>query len=951
MTNQISPAQQLYYAWDLSHKKSTSDDSRFTGVLSEAKVDMNPHQVDAALFAFKSPLSKGAILADEVGLGKTIEAGIILSELWAEHKRHIIIIVPASLRNQWNIELMEKFYLPSTIIEQSKYIELKKVSQNPFLGGQKIIICSYNFATKHAEELKSVNWDLVIFDEAHKMRNVYRKGNIIGNSMMNTFKRYKKVLLTATPLQNNLKELYGLISIIDPHFFSTVDSFDKQYNTITTRDSAKFGELKGRLSHIVHRTLRKQVKEYVNYTRRTAFVQEFEPSKEELELYNKISEYLQREGTFGMPQNVRPMLTLIVRKIMSSSAYALSHTLECFIQRLNYYKSTGKAMSIIEAISSDYEISNEEETNVIEEDEVHSQVTVSIDSEIAELRRYQSMAGAINDESKAVKLLVALDKTFEKNTKIGAPRKALIFTESRRTQEFLKRFLENNGYANKIVCFNGLNNDDESKAIYRKWLSIYAGSNKISGSPVIDKKQSLVDYFKTDAEILIATESGSEGINLQFCSLVVNYDMPWNPQRIEQRIGRCHRYGQKFDVVVVNFVNKLNKADCRVYELLNEKFNLFDGVFGCSDDILGSLESCVDFEKKLNHIYQVCRTEREIDAAFNQLQADLEDIIQQRIKDTKKSLLENFDEEVIDKLKVRQGQDKERVNSYNRHFWKLAISILKNDIVDVDEQNMTFKLTRSISSDIPIGTYILNKDNGDYHQLRTTQPLGEYIIQKALNTKIEDSEISFCIDNLYARQVFLEKYKGQSGIVVIHKVKAKNDYDSQEHLICTASTDSGEKLPPEFVIKLLDLDSIQNTSWSDGQDAELVLKQCYEERLCNLKSLLHNQTEDYVSFEIDKYQAWAEDQLYSLQDEVIALRKEHEALKRSIRKERSASAKFQLQENETRISKQLRQKQRILFDLEDECDEKIDKMTSKLRAAINSKYESSVFIRFKWNIH
>ena len=116
MAKSISPLQQLYFAWDLTHKKSVSDDTRFTGILSEAKVDLNPHQVEAALFAFKSPLSKGAILADEVGLGKTIEAGIILSEMWAEHKRNILIIVPASLRNQWNIELMEKFFLPSTIL-------------------------------------------------------------------------------------------------------------------------------------------------------------------------------------------------------------------------------------------------------------------------------------------------------------------------------------------------------------------------------------------------------------------------------------------------------------------------------------------------------------------------------------------------------------------------------------------------------------------------------------------------------------------------------------------------------------------------------------------------------------------------------------------------------------------------------------------------------------------
>ena len=146
----LSALQQKYFAWDLSHKKSTGDDSRFTGVLSEARVDLNPHQVDAALFTFKSPLSKGAILADEVGLGKTIEAGIILSQSWAEHRRRILIVVPASLRNQWNLELREKFFLPSTVLVRSSYDDLIQLKKRPF-EQDAIIICSYHFAAKHAD--------------------------------------------------------------------------------------------------------------------------------------------------------------------------------------------------------------------------------------------------------------------------------------------------------------------------------------------------------------------------------------------------------------------------------------------------------------------------------------------------------------------------------------------------------------------------------------------------------------------------------------------------------------------------------------------------------------------------------------------------------------------------------------------------------------------------------
>ena len=136
-------------------------------------------------------------------------------------------------------------------------------------------------------------------------------------------------------------------------------------------------------------------------------------------------------------------------------------------------------------------------------------------------------------------------------------------------------------------------------------------------------RSALVDYFRDEGRIMIATEAGAEGINLQFCSLVVNYDLPWNPQRIEQRIGRCHRYGQKHDVVVVNFLNRKNEADQRVFELLSEKFQLFEGVFGASDEVLGAIESGVDFEKRIADIYQHCRQTEEIKAAFDQLQLEL----------------------------------------------------------------------------------------------------------------------------------------------------------------------------------------------------------------------------------------------------------------------------------------------------------------------------------------
>ena len=206
----------------------------------------------------------------------------------------------------------------------------------------------------------------------------------------------------------------------------------------------------------------------------------------------------------------------------------------------------------------------------------------------------------------------------------------------------MNELLQQTEFAGKVVLFNGSNNDEKSKEIYSNYVKKHKGTDKISGSKSADIRAALIDYFRDEAEIMIATEAAAEGVNLQFCSLVVNYDLPWNPQRIEQRIGRCHRYGQKYDVVVVNFLNKSNAADQRVYQLLAEKFKLFEGVFGASDEVLGAIESGVDFEKRIASIYQNCRTEAEIQLAFDELQKTFETQIDETISRTRQQLIRKF---------------------------------------------------------------------------------------------------------------------------------------------------------------------------------------------------------------------------------------------------------------------------------------------------------------------
>ena len=633
-----------YFAHELTKRCPSNSLEKLSATLSNAQVDLNPHQIEAALFAFRSPLSKGAILADEVGLGKTIEAGLVLSQKWAERKRKILLVVPSSLRKQWNAELQEKFFLPSIILEAKSFNQcIKDGNLNPFDQEEAIVICSYHFARAKAPYLKKTAWDLVVMDEAHRLRNVYKRGNKIAREIRDALLEAPKILLTATPLQNSLLELYGLVSIIDEHIFGDVKSFKANYARVSREQDVNenepglveprqemFTDLRNRLKPVCIRTLRRQVLEYIKYTKRIPITQDYTPTDEEVGLYDGMSEYLQRPKLFALPNSQRQLITLILRKLLASSSFAIASTLNGLVYKLdNFIIEAQKQKAVreieISGLADNFEgmeeladewIDNEEGD---EDDEIESQPATYTDKDIAlmkteraNLKQFYDLAKKIWKNSKGEALLTALKKGFEMTAELGAKKKAIIFTESTVTQNYLLKLLSESGYADKIVLFNGSNNDEKSKRIYEAWVKANKDTDKITGSKTADMRAALVEYFRDTAEIMIATEAAAEGVNLQFCSLLINYDLPWNPQRIEQRIGRCHRYGQKHDVVVINFVNRTNAADQRVYDLLDQKFNLFKGVFGASDEVLGNIESGIDFEKRIAGIYQSCRTTEEV---------------------------------------------------------------------------------------------------------------------------------------------------------------------------------------------------------------------------------------------------------------------------------------------------------------------------------------------------
>ncbi len=939
------------FAHELSKRHSVADAEKLAGALLDAQVDLNPHQVEAALFAFKSPLSKGAILADEVGLGKTIEAGLVLAQKWTEGRRRVLIITPANLRKQWSQELEEKFFLPTLILEARNYNKMKKEGVRRPFEQKKLVICSFQFAARHVEELMVIPWDLVVIDEAHRLRNVYRPDNRIGRALKGALANVPKVLLTATPLQNSLMELYGLVSLIDDYTFGDAKSFRAQYTRLT--GDGQFEELKHRLQPVCHRTLRRQVLEYIRYTNRIPITQEFVPSEAEQSLYDMVSEYLRRPSLQALPSSQRTLMTLIMRKLLASSTFAIAGALDSLARKLERQlkDDTNLREKLEEELSEDYEeyeeVADEWSDNDDEPELLTAEDIGIVQQEIADLREFRDLAVSISENAKGQALLSALRAGFAKTQELGAAQKAIIFTESRRTQEYLVRLLSENGYADKLVLFNGSNSDPQSKAIYENWLQKHKGSDRVTGSRTADIRAALVEHFREHASIMIATEAAAEGINLQFCSIVVNYDLPWNPQRIEQRIGRCHRYGQLYDVVVINFLNKNNAADQRVYELLAEKFQLFSGVFGASDEVLGAVESGVEFEKRIVTIYQNCRSTDEIETEFERLRAEMDENINAAMEDTRRKLLENFDAEVHDRLKFNLDKSREYIGRYERMLWAVTQHELRQH-ANFDDEYLTFTLKRAPDGlDVPTGGYGIAKNGLSEHRYRLGHPLAQHVIARARERNLNGAALVFDYSGWPAKAVNIEPLVGQSGILAA-RCLSFSGFDEQDHILLAAKTDDGRDIDPDIVRRLFEMPCRQ----ADGEigHARALLGPILAQREQDVIEALKRQNAQWFSEESRKLEKWAEDKVFAAEKELQDAKARILELKREARTAQSPEQQHRIQTQIQELEKSKRRLRQRIFEVEDEIIEERDQMIADLEARLQQDISKQELFTVRWTV-
>ena len=693
----LHPFNRRLLAEDLVRVRRPDDRERFAASQRQARIDPNPHQIDAVIFALRRLQEGGCILADEVGLGKTIEAGLVIAQRRAEGAQRVLLIVPKSLIGQWQNELLQLFGI-ETREEQMSFL-----SPGVYLVGREFAGSERGAAPLGA----APPFDLVVIDEAHEIfaglhkrygqDGIYDEASgeaVMAHRARGFLRTAPVLLLTATPMQNSLAELWGLVQYVEPTgtLLGDITTFRRVFCEEGDRTlvPGQEHELQRRLSLVLQRTLRRQAQEFLDrpFTQRRCRLYEYAMSADERALYDDVTEYLLEPALFAFAGRQRRLLLIGFHRRMGSSIPALAASLENVAARLRRLAAGQRPDTTAAAMLRDLE-AEEEVAGAAEEDVSSAADRGGVLAELARVEGLLARARSLPSDAKARSFRDAIRVVLELGRNGHGSGKAVVFTESITTQEYLRTLLLEMGLQDEeITLFRGVNDHERARQALARWQE-EEGARLAPGtrpSREVAVRLALVHEFRTRSKVLVSTEAGAKGLNLQFCETVINYDLPWNPQRIEQRIGRCHRYSQQRDVTVVNFINRDNEGQRLTFEILSQKLDLFGRVLDASDQVLHEPRTdtpeiavsalALEVEGDLQAIYSRSRTVEEVTreiAALRDKVAERREAYEREYRRTSQIIESRFDEEV------------RRVFRRWRDELPVALAQLDRDIADLVE--------------------------------------------------------------------------------------------------------------------------------------------------------------------------------------------------------------------------------------------------------------------------
>ena len=707
------------------------DEDTYLPVFAEGKIDVYPYQVAAALFAVRNPYQKGVILCDEAGMGKSHEAMLIISQSWYEGKNNILVAIPnPDLLVQWAEMISEKYSIPFCI-----------ASENNSFAYDGIVLTTYDYLTQNIDKADKINWDIVVFEEANALSSVYQDENTFmgasGSKQAKQLKKFSKntfkILLTGTPIEKNIMDLYGLIYFIDEELLPDPDTYMKRY----LRKPENYVELAGKVSKYCFRTLRSQAKQYAKIPERLHITLEYEASEKEKELYNLLFAYIEKPDKIAFPQMEQYDLALMLLGLLSSSTAAIRMSLKNIIKRLD------------------------------------------ISEEKQEFKKMLAVAEDITEDTKSKLLLAALEKLFPLLKKLGANKKAVIFTESVETQKYLYALLKDKY---KTLVYNGQSNVDYT----------------------------VIKQFKADGEILISTDNGAKGYNLEESALVINYDLLYNTLKMEQRIDRVHRINQQNDCIVLSFINKDNFADVRKLELVSKRHILSDGVFGVSDAVIGGF--CDDLDKAIKSLN--ARTKAQVEKDYQATLAQNEDENRQIVESAEDILFTTFTKELSDKIKITPQYVEEKLKAVNDELWELTRYYFEeynkthdDCYFEINEKNRTIKATNY--TQLPhLFYYPTNSGNKAYKaikefkKLSLLSPLSKGITFNigcsdygSITADCENCTIALYLIKLYAGRQEIKSIPVLVGVTADNRILSHNECENVLNSHVYSFEEQGDRKP------------------------------------------------------------------------------------------------------------------------------------------------------------
>lgn len=763
--------------------------SDFLSVYSSSDIEVYPFQIAAADFALNSPYKKGVVLCDESGMGKSHEAMLVAVQKWYEGKRVVIFVPNFDFIYQW-VEIIDRYYTVPYMVIANKEQWDSNINQNGNAFEQEgIVLTTYDFACGYYKYAKKLQWDLAIFEEATALSTVYKEESKQAKILKDITENSFKLLLTGTPIEKNIMNLYGLIYFIDEEILPDEQSFLKKY----LRKPENYPELSKIAGRYCFRTLKEQAKQYAKITNRIFITYEYELPKKERELYNMIYNYCNKDNKIAFPEISKYDLTLKMLDIQGSSTAAILRTVKEIIKRIKNIKNSK--------------------------------------DEVEELQKIETAAEEIKINVKTKYLISVLENGFKLLKKIKAPKKAVIFTASAVTQKYLYNCLK-----------------DKYKTV------IYNGSAGYS----------IINEFKNEAELLISTDYGARGFNLEESAFIVHYDLLYNTLKMEQRIDRCHRLGQNNDVISAAFIDVNNFADVRKLELVNKRTLVTDGVFGITDKVIGGFTK--NIKEKFQEISETIRTSEQIEFEYQNITLkENKEKNKNSVSEAENILFTTFTKKIANKITITPQYIEDKTKEINEMLWELAKYFFENYNKNnddcffiIDEDNKT--ITASNYKELPYLFYYSTKNgNKRYRSLKKygissdfkphtcritlTSVIGRGIIENVecacKGTLILDKDVEPCVIALYYLEVYKNKAiynynillgKTQSGRILneaecsnILSLALKENYDenTSSHWLKISLDNNNRYNEYRDIDALVDVNHIHNKNKNDLTEAQL----------------------------------------------------------------------------------------------------------------------------------